>query len=90
MMITAFIPEHRCPCGQISDASSGTDGHNPEPGHISVCINCGVLTVFAEDMTQRPPTAKELTEYQADPIWKRIKAIQHAILLHGRSNGLGQ
>lgn len=56
----------------------------PEPGHISLCVNCGVITIFADDMSQRPPTAKELTDLQADPIWREIELIQGAILENGR------
>jgi len=88
-MNTTPIPPHTCSCGQVSDTASGREA-TPEPGHLSLCINCGILTIFAEDMSQRPPTAEELEDIQANPVWLQIEAIQNAILERGRkADGVG-
>ena len=83
-MKTTRIPAHTCSCGNVNDAASG-HADMPEPGHISICAECGILTIFADDMTQRPPTAEELAAMQADPIWAQIELLQDAILERGRT-----
>ena len=83
-MKTTRIPPHTCSCGNVNDAASGHEGM-PEPGHISLCAECGIITVFTDDMTQRPPTAEELAAFQADPIWRQIELLQDAILERGRT-----
>ena len=38
------------------------DNNAPFPGAVSICANCGHLMVFADDMTFREPTEKEVLE----------------------------
>jgi hypothetical protein len=52
----------------------------PNPGDISLCAYCGCLTIFADDLTQRPPTAEELAAVQASESWASIERVQEEIL----------
>jgi hypothetical protein len=47
----------------------------PKPGHITVCIGCGHLMAFAEDMRLRNLTDAEMYEIAGDP---RLIAVQCA------------
>jgi DNA-directed RNA polymerase subunit RPC12/RpoP len=61
-------------CGKLVDGACGLDTDNlPDVGDFTVCIYCGSIMVFAEDLTLRRPTAAEMVEIVGD---KRILAIQ--------------
>ena len=47
----------------------------PEPGDITICIHCGHLMAFADDMTVRPLTDNEMYDIAGDP---RLIAFQKA------------
>jgi hypothetical protein len=47
-----------------SEAADGTPDE-PQPGSISVCIQCGNIAIFDDAMQLRPPTADELAEVRA-------------------------
>jgi len=66
-----------CPsCAAIVDLGINVRGHGePKPGHIAVCMSCGEILVFAEDMKLRsadlndalrikPETMQEILECQ--------------------------
>jgi len=68
-----------CPgCGEILNGASfvgeGADA-SPNPGDITVCIGCGEIIAFADDLTLRGLTDEEMIEIAADP---DILAIQRA------------
>jgi transcription elongation factor Elf1 len=66
-----------CPsCGKLLDGAAGvaTDAR-PEPGDVSVCVYCGHLMAFADDLTLRELTAAEMHEIAGD---ERILAVQRA------------
>jgi hypothetical protein len=50
----------------------------PEPGQFTVCIRCGHLMVFAEDLSLRDPTDKEAYEIAGHPL---MLATQRALAL---------
>jgi hypothetical protein len=84
-MKTTRIPPHTCKCGSVNDAASH-GANSPSPGTLSLCAECGIITVFADDLTQREPTAQELTAFQSDAgFWKYVEACQDAILERGRT-----
>ena len=63
-------------CGKVLDGCSSVDGeHKPKPGDITVCISCGHLMAFADDLTMRDLTDEEMHAIAGDP---RIIAIQRA------------
>ena len=84
-MKTTEVPPHTCTqCGDLNDAASHTD-QMPQEGNISVCWNCGLLTVFNKDLTQRKPTAEELAEWKTHPAeWAQVKRTQDFVLGRGR------
>lgn len=48
-------------CGHVMDYCTGPKG-NPEPGAFTLCIRCGSLNIFDEDMKLRSPTLDEYVE----------------------------
>ena len=55
------MPENSClSCGHVMDRASGvnTDAQ-PMPGALTICIRCGHMMAFAEDLTFRELTRKE-------------------------------
>jgi len=66
-----------CPeCGKPLNGASGIDTDNgPDPGDFSVCIYCGTILVFSEDIKLRHPTAEEMKDIAGD---ERILAIHAA------------
>ncbi len=56
------VPRSACPyCGKFGGSAAG-DAENPEPspGDIVLCLRCGEILVFADDLTVRSPTTEEL------------------------------
>lgn len=51
-------------CDRPLDAATPIDAGDPvpEPGAVSLCLYCGAVGVFADDMRLRPPTEPELDE----------------------------
>jgi hypothetical protein len=68
-------------CGLKLDAATGVaeDDHKgdivPDAGDFTVCINCGHLMIFNEDLTLRDLTDDEMIKVAGD---KRLIAIQQA------------
>jgi hypothetical protein len=42
------------------------DDATPQDGSISLCLACGALSIFQEDLTLRKPTSEEIGEIMAD------------------------
>jgi hypothetical protein len=63
-------------CGELLDGATGVDNKNrPRPGSISVCIYCGHIAIFADDLSLREPNDEEMHEIAAN---ETILAIQRA------------
>ena len=59
--VTTRLPDSQCcECGHRVTSSGGPD--RPLPGDFTLCIRCGSLNVFAEELTLRAPTDEELLE----------------------------
>jgi hypothetical protein len=71
------LPPCPCPsCGKALDATSEAGGNGaPKPGDITLCIYCGHLMAFANDLTLRELTDGEMHAIAGD---RRIIAIQKA------------
>lgn len=53
-----------CPeCGIELSGATGWGGRGPEPGDPCVCIRCGHLMVFNEDLSVREPNDEEILEF---------------------------
>lgn len=71
---TTALPKSRCcECGYESDHASGPGA--PTPGDASLCIDCGSLSFFADDMTLRAPTRDEMLAAAVDSELQRLRRI---------------
>lgn len=69
--MTTRIPEGEClQCGKKMDAASNLadDALVPEPGDVTLCIHCGYIMAFADDLTFRAVTEEEIKEIPLDEI----------------------
>lgn len=81
------MPELQCPvCKTPHDGATciSDDQCAPNPGDLTVCIDCGALSIFTDDNKRRPLTVEEVTELNNDgkklnlirraqrEIWKRV------------------
>jgi len=57
------LPVGKCNvCGYEMDAATETNGNGrPQPGDFSLCLKCGELYVFDEQMKIQEPTIAQLT-----------------------------
>jgi hypothetical protein len=71
------VPESPCTaCGhKLDGATCVGDDKMPKPGDISVCIRCGHLMAFGDDLMLRNLTNEEMHDVAGDPY---IIAIQKA------------
>ena len=77
-MKTWNTPDEKClACGHIVNrASNLTDEkRKPTAGDVSICLQCGHLMGFNDDMTLRELTSDEMYQIAGD---KRILGIQKA------------
>lgn len=74
----APIPVSHCTnCGwECDDATGVATEDDPSPGDFTVCIECGHLMAYADDLTLRDLTDAEVIEIAGD---SRIIAAQRAI-----------
>jgi len=69
--MTTRLPEAEClRCRKKVDAASciADDGAAPEPGDVTICIFCGYLMTFADDLSFRELTEEEILELPLDEI----------------------
>jgi hypothetical protein len=69
---TTRLDQDHCPyCGHGLDSATMVDPRvsppTPQPGDASVCIACGMLLVFDDDLKLQRPTPDLLTQMLADP-----------------------
>jgi hypothetical protein len=69
------LPVSHCPnCDKVLDAATAIErGARPKPGDITICLDCGHLMAFGDDLRVRPLTDAEMVEVAGDP---RIVAAQ--------------
>jgi len=72
--MTTRTPECKClHCGAAFSAATPVDGKGaPEPGIPTVCLKCGAVMVFADDLTVRGFTKEEADEVLRDPMLMAI------------------
>jgi hypothetical protein len=58
-------------CGSLNDATAAMreNGKNmrPRPGNFSICVKCGELSVYDDNLDLRKPTDDEYIEVAHDP-----------------------
>jgi hypothetical protein len=60
MKTTTPIPGQTCSkCGYKSNAATYFGDRKPKPGNVSMCLNCGHVTIFDENLRFREPTLEE-------------------------------
>ena len=71
------MPDNDCiSCGKKMTGATGVDWDDrPSPGDFAVCLYCGHLAAYADDLRLRPLTDDELHEIAGD---ERIIAMQKA------------
>ena len=64
------IPLQRCwRCNyKIDSTSSATGRDKPKAGDVSMCLACGAVAIFTDDMQLREPTVTELAEVSGNPV----------------------
>lgn len=71
-----------CSCGALLDSATNLLGkqQHPRPGQFSLCIHCGKLIVFKEDLSRREPNEEELQYIANTPeVKQKILDMQMAI-----------
>jgi hypothetical protein len=77
------IPPSTCTgCGHALTASSGVGNDDvPDPGSVSICVYCGKMTVFDENLMLREPTEAERKEILEEPC---VQAARRAVVMTRR------
>jgi len=82
------LPPSPCPaCGKVNDSAEDTasvDGSRPTPGDYAVCFSCAAVAVYADDMTLRDPTRRELEEAPGE-LWIAQRQVKAWLATGGRS-----
>lgn len=67
--MTTRIPAVNClVCGcEICAATGLNPDIKPKPGSLSVCVDCGAVSAFADDLSLRPLTDSEAAQIEASP-----------------------
>jgi hypothetical protein len=61
------VPGGRCRCGATLTGAAEYGGNNPPlAGAVTVCVYCGHLYIFNDDLTLREATSAELDEMMRD------------------------
>lgn len=75
-------------CGKLLDAANNRDGATPTPGALSLCVYCGNIAAFGDDLKLRaiPPE-----EWESFPDWLRLEIEgARAILVSALTGGMGK
>ena len=68
------LPQSQCcACGTTLDGAAGRAA--PKPGDFSICIYCGALSVFDEDLKLREPTQEEAIAFAESECARRAQEI---------------
>lgn len=80
------MPEAECPnCGALNDTASPFDEDaEPKPGDASICIMCGHLSVFDDNLVLRNPTDEEIYKYAGDERIVLAMTALHHVRKHER------
>jgi hypothetical protein len=63
-------------CGEEIGMSTGLkDGVRPTPGSFSLCLYCGHLSVYADDLTLREPTDEEVKAVAGNAEFRKASEI---------------
>lgn len=82
---TRLDESHCTRCGKKLDGASG-QGRGPEPGDFTLCIECGAVNVFDDELRLRKPTAEESADALGDDgiklMREKIRKLNNRLLPH--------
>lgn len=71
------VPVATCPyCGSQHDHASGLSAHYPEPGDVSVCIQCGGSARYTDSLSVEKWPADKPLPPEAIVLQKAIREIR--------------
>jgi hypothetical protein len=75
--MTTDVPSAKCVrCGYTMDqATSAYEERKPDAGSVSICYSCGLIRIFADDLTLRDPTPEEQRLIDNDPMLAKLVRI---------------
>lgn len=76
---TSHTPNSNCTnCGRLHDAATPVGEKrlavSPSSGSVAICIRCGHIMIYADDLSLRDPTVEEFLEVATDPRVIRARA----------------
>jgi hypothetical protein len=75
-----LIPPSPCyKCHRIQDIAFGLDTKEVSPGALSICDNCGAMTVCLDDLTTEPVTEEDLL-----PLKEENEELYNLIMFYSR------
>lgn len=67
-------------CGYVFDTAS-----TPKAGDISICLNCGLATIFTDDLRKRPMTEQERMELPRETRQMLRQAKRNCMIARGEN-----
>jgi hypothetical protein len=68
------VPQANCPhCGVAQDGASGLCTSQPQPGDVSICVECGGVSVYQDDMTREKWPCSEPLPPEVDAAQRIIR-----------------
>jgi hypothetical protein len=52
----------------VNCTTNVTDTDKPEPGHLTICVDCGNISIFGPDLEIVKPTDRQIEGYKNDPV----------------------
>jgi len=95
------VVESRCPYCEANDLDGVTElehgsapcreSKTPEEGDYTICIHCGGLSVFGQDLKLRKPTSGELDAAKNNKeAWSLLMSAKEAVrVIHTKSDEFG-
>ena len=82
---TFEVPVRLClGCGAVNDRTTETTGggHKPVAGDATICVSCGQVSIFNEDLSLRPPTKDEEEALATNENYQRVRKAWESIPRH--------
>lgn len=68
-------------CGKELDGATGKEG-GPSPGDFSLCVECGELNVYDDNLKLRKPTDDEREDAESDPGFMEMKNFLNSFITY--------
>jgi DNA-directed RNA polymerase subunit RPC12/RpoP len=69
MTFTAYrTPGSDClNCGKLMTGATGAGGRTPKADDVAMCLYCGHVMIYGDDLALREPTDAEMIDIAGDP-----------------------